>query len=502
MYKCLAHSLLVLAAASVSTYAAPQNIAIIGGGASGTSAAYWIQKEMQSVAEPPKITLYEKNNRLGGRVYSMPIPGLNMFVEAGASIFVDVNQNMMQFADQFGLSKADSDTAGLSNPAMGVWNGTSFTYIRTGNNTIDNAEAVSRFGLYTMGQLNTFLQGYLQPFMGIYGISSIYESVQGLLSTLGLSSSTTQTGRESMNAIANLNEDYLANVVEIGCRVNYGQGLEELHSMGMAISMITSAAKIYQIGTGNQRIFEKLAQASEATIKLNTAVTTITKITGVGGGVQYTVATSGSSAVATFDAVVMASPPNTYTDAPIVWNNINANSYFKTLAPVVDYKTVHVTFVVGRVNPSAFFNMPFPSMGLLPISIYTPQSAVSRVPFTSLSINRVLTTSETFDICSAISGTPSDVDPYAIHTVTKLFSPTALTNAQLNQFYSFRLWTYKTSFQAYPELVSRAPEDFPPFTVDENLYFPNAFEPFVSTMETSIVSSKNIAKLVARDLAA
>lgn len=82
----------------------PRKVAIVGGGPSGTSAAYWLsqaRKELDKGDESLEIHLYEKEERIGGRtkvIYPYEDAERYQAVELGASIFADVNRNMARFA--------------------------------------------------------------------------------------------------------------------------------------------------------------------------------------------------------------------------------------------------------------------------------------------------------------------------------------------------------------------------------------------------------------------
>ena len=52
------------------------DIAIVGAGAAGTYAAWKLSRQYPDKS----IHLYESNNRVGGRLYSVPVPGIGDFV--------------------------------------------------------------------------------------------------------------------------------------------------------------------------------------------------------------------------------------------------------------------------------------------------------------------------------------------------------------------------------------------------------------------------------------
>ncbi|KAJ1924150.1 hypothetical protein IWQ60_005408 [Tieghemiomyces parasiticus] len=496
---------------------APKRIAVIGAGASGTSAAYFIQQGMANASTPVSITVYERSDQVGGRVNAITVPGTNLMIETGAAIFIDTNANLIKYAAQFNLTVQPA-ASGLSNthanPKLGIWNGTDFSFMQTGNATADQAVIVSRFGVYSIGAISQLIQSYAVQFLKVYypaAVNGTFDTMRSILEYLGLQSTTQATAQNALNAaIPNLNANYLAEVVEIATRENYGQGLAQIHTMGMAISVAGSSGIAYQVQGGNQQVFQKLLAASGATVHLKTPVAAISKsvaTTGdIEGAVQYTVTTeAGSSAV--YDAVVMASPPiatTTYSNAKssITWQNLTTPNYFTTpnalVTPPVTYRSIHVTIVAGVVNPLYFKARSFSQ---LPLAIYSTQDASATCPFTSLVVHEVLTFAQVLKIAAASLYTNrSAIEPTAFFTLTKVFSPEALTERQLARLYGVRFWTYQTSYNAYPNLVPRDEGQFPPLTVDTQLYYPNAFEPFISTMETSMISSQNVANLLVRDL--
>ena len=129
---------------------APERIAIIGAGAGGSSAAFWVAKARERYGIDIEVDLYERNGYVGGREYllshwaggdthrshttdqhfltgSMVVhPYDNMQlrpVELGASIFVEVNRNMWRAVDEFDLERTAYKDAST---VMGVWDGSQF----------------------------------------------------------------------------------------------------------------------------------------------------------------------------------------------------------------------------------------------------------------------------------------------------------------------------------------------------------------------------------------
>lgn len=122
----------------------PERVAVIGAGAGGSSAAFWIAKAKARYGVDIEVDVYESEGHVGGReslfrlvrdslvddssptgstvVY--PYDNLQLRpVELGASIFVEVNKNMWRAVDEFGFERAAYKDAST---VMGVWDGTQF----------------------------------------------------------------------------------------------------------------------------------------------------------------------------------------------------------------------------------------------------------------------------------------------------------------------------------------------------------------------------------------
>jgi prenylcysteine oxidase/farnesylcysteine lyase len=152
--------------------------------------------------------------------------------------------------------------------------------------------------------------------------------------------------------------------------------------------------------------------------------------------------------------------------------------------PEVTYMTLHVTVLATRatINP-ALFNMktPVPTMILT-----TLPSDESKTPiFNSLNRVTVLPTGE---------------------SVYKIFSPEKITDEILSEYFIDGKidWIYRKIWQAYPRLdpiAEFAPINlYPNDTETAGIYYTSGIESFISTMETSALSGRNVAALLAKRL--
>jgi len=268
---------------------------------------------------------------------------------------------------------------------------------------------------------------------------------------------------------AGISEDFIREMVAPVTRVNYNQEIEDLSMFAGLTAMVGSGGHLHSTVVGNSAICEGLAVKSKAKILTGEKVEKIIKIVADPEGAdqptkKYIVKTSIGDEK--YDVVVVAVPIEL---AGITFENIPLDS---ATTSTRKYQVVHVTLVAATsVNP-----IPFSATSVLD-HIFTTRS--STFPFTSLSRNE-RTTSE--------DG----------RNVYKLFSRELLGDHFLQKLFLNGTVLVQKSFSAYPILIPMKP--YPPIILAEDLYYVNAFESAVSTMETESIASKNIVRLIAKNL--
>src|ERR1700745_213586 len=104
----------------------PHRVAIIGGGAGGSSAAYHLRKFVDSspCIIPVEIDLFESGPRIGGRTTTVNALDDERFpVELGGSIFVKANTILYNATIEFGLNVTTTKIhhTAESHNALGFW---------------------------------------------------------------------------------------------------------------------------------------------------------------------------------------------------------------------------------------------------------------------------------------------------------------------------------------------------------------------------------------------
>ncbi|CAJ0766250.1 9649_t:CDS:2, partial [Entrophospora sp. SA101] len=437
-----------------------KTIAIIGAG--GSSASYWLKETFNNSNSSSlkfNTTIYEKSSIIGGRAKVVEFESVNgekFNIELGGSLFIDRNYHIINASKQFGLELIyyGEETPNARN---GMWNGEKFVFEQSTSYYWDVMIMTWKYGLAPI-KVNNLIQATVNKFLNIYYLVNPFTSIDSAIETLDLSDLVKFTGEYYFSEIQKINQNYLYDIVEPVVRVNYAQNLNEIHAMGVYIGSASIGAK--KIKGGNYQLFEKFAEYSEANIKLNSKVIKITKRLS-DTSLRYLVQTEDGN-VDEYDGIILATPIEV---SGIIFENISKMQEIKE----IPYVTLHVTLVAGNLNPNYFGKTSFDD---LPLQIVTTNSP--KVEFLSLTTERILSNGE---------------------TVNKIFTLDYLSDEILSRIYLNTSWNYRKIWKSYPKLLPN--QTFPPLEIDDNFFYINSFEPFISTMETETVSSKNIVNIIA-----
>ncbi|KAL0083019.1 Prenylcysteine lyase-domain-containing protein [Phycomyces blakesleeanus] len=448
-----------------------KRVAIIGGGAAGTSAAFWLKNAFENTDIDLHTTLYESSHRLGGRTMTTPVkgdPALGV-IEVGASIFVEANHNLMNATKQFGLNRT---TLAAQKQKLGVWDGQNFLFQETGSTYWDGVKFLWRYGSSPL-KANRHLDTVLERFELLYENDALpYYSIEEAFEGVGIYELLNTSAQEYLESRMGVNTIFSEEIVQSATRANYGQDIDTLHALGAMVSL--AAKNSWSIQGGNFKIFEEFAERSGAEIRMETTVKKVEKIHDKQGG--YTVTTNNGD-TQIYDAVILAAPfnPNEILELPV-----STGSYVR------DYKIVHVTLLAGYPDPSYFSSTENDVPNLIITTGNGLPNAFSKstAPFTTFAVHRILENGE---------------------SIVKIFSSTELKEELLDQLFYNRTWTYHQAWNAFPVLHPNtdSKSSWPPIIIDgfENpglggLIYVNAFESAISTMETQTIASKNAAKIL------
>ncbi|KAJ7071486.1 Prenylcysteine lyase-domain-containing protein [Mycena amicta] len=445
-------------------------IAIIGAGAAGSSAAFWISKAQERFALPlDSVDVYDKASYIGGRATVVYPYDNESFpaVELGASIFIPANRNMWRAVDEFNLTRRDfRDEQGV-----GIWNGEQLLFTATGGwwSWFDTAKTLIRYGVRSPLRTQKAVDDMVKKFLTLYSPETPkWNSISDLSTVLGWDGLVSRNTAEWLKA-EGVNHRFISEMVEASTRVNYGQNADELHALVGACSLAPTGAIAVQ--GGNFQAFEQFLNRSSASVFLNTSVTrfarpSVKSITSNGSGKWVIASDRGSE---TYTAVIIAAP----------WHSTNIKlPETVTPPPYTPYVRLHVT-LLSTTLPS----LPPQSLNL---------TSSTKIP------SMLLTTYEG----ARHGGKDPEFNSLSYHGkisdnewVVKIFSKSRITDDWLNKMFAGQVgWVHRKEWDAYPVLAPTT--TFPDIKLAAGLYYANSFESFISTMETQTISSRNIVDMI------
>ena len=216
------------------------------------------------------------------------------------------------------------------------------------------------------------------------------------------------------------------------------------------------AGKLFSVGGGNRLVCEGLLR--EAGVRLHTR----SEVAGLSrADSEFTVQLSDGRS-SRHDIVLLATPTG---PANLELGGVEVSDSALRARP---FQTTWATFVKG-VPRSDYFGVS--GTGAVPDTLLTLED--DAIPFSSLGF---------------VGASPEGLPIY------KFFSREPLKESLVDEIFPGHEAVEQIRWQAYP--VLRPSDDLPPFRLTEGLYWVNAMEFAVSTMETEAVAARNVANLV------
>lgn len=426
-------------------------VAVIGAGAAGSSAAF----HLSQFAEGTDISVFERNNYIGGRVDHVEIEG--KVVELGASIFVHTNHILWESAEMFNLTVVTKEEGrGLEDDKLlGIYNGHETVFELEWPDTIWKKLVIQmarKFGVLSPYRANKLKNEATSRFMKMYNDPYFpWKSLDFVVDAVELREYVNLTAEEWFTEHS-VSREYQEQFLQGLTRVNYANNLDVTHSLAAAVCLGAEDGTL-SIEGGNNQIFEEMVKRSNANVHLNREVRTITK-----HGGKWLVDKE------PFDYVVLA--------APWGFSGINIEPSVGGTIPSTEYVKLHVHYVLTKEPIGG--NETSYSMQL---TTATPPLAPPK-----------------FNSLSHVSRTDAGNHLY------KLFTREELTNEELSEVFGGAsiLHNHHRAWYSYPEM--KPVDSFAPVELASNLYYTSGMDPFISTMETNALSGKNVAQLIANNI--
>lgn len=318
------------------------------------------------------------------------------------------------------------------------------------------------------------------------------------------------------NSIGSL---FAREIVQASTRVNYAQNIDKFHGLETMVCMAANGAM--SVEGGNWQIFANMIASAKASIMLETNVTAIKQVGNEGLALTYESLSperDSQETLSRFDDIILA--------APHQYSNINLSSF--SLKPEPDhtpYVHLHVTlFTSPHLLSPVFFGLPpdkaTPQVIIttLPPDEHPPHNATVGSPgFYSISLLRDITNPHTgaqeyaYKIFSpappnntflrGILGLSNEDEIISQRKNAPIYRKawsafSTLFGAETEAAISDRdiTWLYRKEWHSYPYEYPR--DSFDDIELSPGLWYTAGIERFISTMETSALMGKNVARLV------
>lgn len=406
-------------------------------------------------------------------------------VELGASIFVQVNHNLVNAVNEFNLSASGINRVRhYDGGLLGIWNGREFVFVQSASDTWwDTAKALWRYGLAPIktvrlmkATVGKFLKMYEAPYFP-------FKSLSQVVYDLGLTAVTAATGEQYLNENG-IGALFANEIIQASTRVNYAQNLPFIHGLEAMVCMATEGAMAVE--GGNWQIFSSMINASGADVRLGTGVRKLEKLDN-GSYVVHSEPTDDRLAASTdapqaFDEVILAGPKQ--------FSYIDFQPAPRHTPDEIPYVQLHVTlFTSGHLlQPEAFNLKPGERVPQIVLTTLPPDeqprnssAGVGSPGFYSISLLR-----ET-------RGRRGQEYLY------KIFSPSHVSDDFLGTILGSSAkdtvsWRYDKVWNSYPYELPRV--TFEEIKLDDGLWYTSGIESFISTMETSSLMGMNVARLM------
>jgi prenylcysteine oxidase/farnesylcysteine lyase len=249
-----------------------------------------------------------------------------------------------------------------------------------------------------------------------------------------------------------------------------------------------------QIDGGNWQIFAHMLKASRAVVHLNTSVARISKQQDD----RYEVTTS-TGQTSVFDDVILA--------APLQYSDLVIHPSPHHVPDEIPYTKLYTTLFASpfRLNQEAFN---------LDASTLVPQYVLTTLPPSEIPVDGV-GSPNFYSISLSDAGINPESTPLRLEYIYKIFSPARVNATFLSHILGQSVsneeaehgnvngtvsWIHHKLWYSYPREYPRV--TFEEIKLDDGLWYTSGIESFISTMETSALSGKNVARLIRDEWAA
>jgi prenylcysteine oxidase/farnesylcysteine lyase len=432
-------------------------IAIVGGGIAGASSAYYIR---ELFGENVHVSVFEKSNRLGGRTHSAYTQDGTRYDVGGTSVVIE-NYYAINLMKRFNLTFSPKIPDRLV-----VWDEKTKKIIFQEN----ESEMLTKVNTLIKYNLEIFsakmkIRQTMNKFLKIYELQNnaiTFDTVGDLVDLLGFQKELNGSFEEYITTNKMVSEGFWRDILIPILGVNYNQN-STTTAFASLISSSAIVSSFHTLMMGTDSLSRHLMHNSSSNVYMNTTVEIVERLENGKFKLSYQSCDGSCRHVEEiYDRIVLATPIEL---SSIQLVNIRIPEPRK-------FVNVKVTFIVGNLNGTLY--------GLdeseLHYSIITT------------------TQDEQFGVfklspCGMTKSFP----------IYKIFSQKEIPDAYLEKHFKVVQEVYRYEFDAYPLLQPGDPANWHHFKMGEGIYQVNAMESIVSTIETELISSRNIALMLLKE---
>lgn len=346
-----------------------------GAGPAGISTAYTLS-QLGNLPIPIKITVFEQNDRIGGRLVlsSSSTKSLQVKLHAedlATGVLLAGNGILSQRAEKIlGLKKVSEDSGEAVK--VGLWDGEGMRSVQTRpinkKSWKDWFEDVKRYGVVVLWNARKLPVGTMRGWREVLSFKN---------------KKIAEIGAVNFGAGARLKKNgvtgrYVAEIVETVLQRHFGQSVEEVSDLTLSMGLereFSTPSSSSSTGGKYETILQSFLDRSGAEIHLNTRIISLQKSAQEDDSeVEWTLSTlsrAQEQTSHTFDKIILAGPWNTSS----LLNNTQNDKVEQ-----VFYRALHQTLITSfeKINASYFHTteehlpeqiLPIPSSDLLPLEM-------------------------------------------------------------------------------------------------------------------------------------
>lgn len=421
------------------------NLAIVGAGIGGCSAAYFARKYLSDT----KITVYDSQDRIGGRILTSTAAGVTL--ELGAAFFNGLNRTLM------GIIKTELlETTPIERMDFAVWNGSEFVFRSNKQSLATNTKLLAKYNLSLARALLLLRKARAR-------VAKLYEKQRKnpadmgeLLESAGIDKWHNKTLSRTLSDIG-VSQTFIDQIATPITRAIYSQNADLGGFAGISSLAGVYSGATYNLTEGNSTLPVHLAKTSNATIRLGQKVDLIEKTP------KGTYRVYSGEEMEVFDSVIIAAPLE-HTD--IKFYGLSMPDYEPQ-----PYQAVYMKVMRGGFDPNYFglINSADP-----PTNVLTTKDAG---PITHYGIQKTSAGESLVTISS-----PEPLDHSVFNGAFKNGEASVLEHC------------WKAAYPLFKPLTK-----LPLTRIDKRLMYVSAIEPAISSMETSALSALNAVRMLRQE---